>query len=82
MRIKWNSNFQIEDSTVQLGEAVIRVLRFENVDGKSNVEYIITDYEETTLSKTVVLTYDRTFANETEVYNQLLTEYENSEIVE
>lgn len=82
MRIKWNAGFQIEDSTVQLGEAFISVTRFENVDSKCNVEYIITDDTGTVLAKYVRKTYERTFANEAEVYNELLTEYPNSELVD
>lgn len=82
MRLKWNANFQIEDSTIQLGEAFIRVTAFENVNGQCNVEYMITDVTEQSLVKYVRKTYDRTFANEAEIYGELLTEYENSEIVD
>lgn len=82
MRIKWNANFQIEDSTVQLGEAFIRVVKFQNVDSACNVEYMITDESEETMAKYVRQTFDRTFANETEVYNQLITEYVDSVLVE
>lgn len=82
MRIKWDAGFQIEDSTVQLGEAFISLAKFQNVDSKCNVEYIITDVTGTVLAKYVRKTYDRTFANDAEVYNQLLTEFPNSELVD
>ena len=81
MRIKWNANFQIEDSTVKLGEAFIRVIKFENVNSKCNVEYMITDEAEESMAKYVRKTFDRTFINETEVYNQLLSEYVDSVLV-
>jgi hypothetical protein len=82
MRLKWNANFQIEDSTIQLGEAYIRVVTFQNVNSKCKVEYMITDDAEQALAKYVRKTYERNFANEAEVYEELLTEYENSEIID
>ena len=81
MRIKWNSNFQIPESTVQFAETFIRVVKFENVDSKCNVEYIMTDESEQNLAKYVRVQINRTFANEAEVYNYLLAEFEGSEII-
>ena len=81
MKIKWDANFCIEDSTVQLGEAYICLVEYVNVNTKSNVTYMITDVSEQVIAKSITKTYDRTFANEFEVYDQLLSEYEGSEIV-
>ena len=55
--------------------------KFENVDSKCNVEYIMTDESEQNLAKYVRVQINRTFANEAEVYNYLLTEFEGSEII-
>ena len=81
MRIKWNSNFQIEDSNIQFSEAFIKIQSFENINDTCIVSYIITDESEQSVAKQVSHLYNRNFINETEIYNILLTEYENSEIV-
>lgn len=51
MRIKWFALFKIPNSTVQLGEAYIRVTKFDVIDSKTVVEYIMTDDNETELVK-------------------------------
>lgn len=81
MKIKWDANFCIEDSTVQLGESYICLVEYVNINTRSNVTYMITDMSEQVIAKKITKVYDRTFANEIEVYDQLLSEYEGSEIV-
>lgn len=82
MRIKWNSNFNIKDSVVQLAEAYIKIIRFQNLNDKAEIEFIITDFNEDVLAKKEIKIFERNFNNETEVYLELLNDFPNSEIIE
>jgi hypothetical protein len=79
--IKWNCNFNIPDSTVQLAEAFIKVVDYKNINTHSTVNVSITDESEDVMIKEYTKEFDRTFENVDEIYEELLLEYENAEII-
>jgi hypothetical protein len=79
--IKWNSNFNIPDSTVQLAEAFIKVVDYKNINNHSIVNVSITDEIGDVVIKEYTKEFDRTFENVDEIYEELLLDYENSEII-
>jgi hypothetical protein len=79
--IKWNCNFNIADSTIQLAEAFVKVVDYENINDHSIVNIIITDVTGEILVKEYSKEYSRTFLNNNEIYEELLLDYENAEIV-
>jgi hypothetical protein len=79
--IKWNCNFNIAESTIQLAEAFVKVVDYENINDHSIVNIIITDVTGEILVKEYSKEYSRTFLNNNEIYEELLLDYENVEIV-
>ena len=79
--IKWNCNFNIPDSTVQLAEAFIKVVDYKNINTHSMANIIISDESENILIKEYLQEFQRTFENVDEIYEELLLNYENAEIV-
>jgi hemerythrin len=79
--IKWNSNFNIPDSTVQLAEAFIKVVDYKNINNHSTVHVSITDEIGDVMIKEYTKEFDRTFENVDEIYEELLLDYEDAEII-
>ena len=79
--IKWNCNFNIPDSTVQLSEAFVRVFDFTNANNHSEVNIQITDLSGEVIVKEYTQNFDRTFLNDKEIYEVIITEFQDSEIV-
>lgn len=79
--IKWNCNFNIADSTIQLAEAFVKVVDYKNINTHSIVNIIITDVTGEILVKEYSQEFQRTFENVDEIYEELLLDYENVEIV-
>ncbi len=79
--IKWNCNFNIPDSTIQLNTAFIKVVDYKNINDYSIVDIVITDETGNTTIKEYSKEYTRTVENIDEIYEKLLLDYENVEIV-
>lgn len=79
--IKWNCAFNIPDSTVQLAEAYIKVTDYKNINDHSTVNVIITDETENVIVKEYTQEFNRTFDNVDEIYEEIILDYENSQIV-
>lgn len=78
--IKWNCNFNIPDATIQVAEAFIKVNEFNNVNDHCVVNISIIGETEDILIKNYNKDYTRNFSNEDEIYEELLTEFENSQL--
>ena len=79
--IKWNCNFSIPDSTIQVDVAFIKVMNYKNVNDNSIVDVIITDETGNISIKEYSKEYTRTFSNIDEIYEELIKDYENVEII-
>jgi hypothetical protein len=79
--IKWNCNFNIPDSTVQLAEAFVKVVEYKNINNHSTVDVIITDESGEVVVKEYTQEFDRTFENVDEIYEVLIQEFEDAVIV-
>jgi hypothetical protein len=79
--IKWNCNFNIPDSTVQLAEAFVKVVEYKNINNHSTVDVIITDESGEVVVKEYTQEFDRTFENVDEIYEVLVEEFEDAVIV-
>lgn len=79
--IKWQANFQIEDATVQMAEAYIRVIEFKNSGGKCTAKFLVGDETGNIIVKEYTKTFNITFADEADVYAAELLEYDPAEIV-
>jgi bifunctional DNA-binding transcriptional regulator/antitoxin component of YhaV-PrlF toxin-antitoxin module len=79
--IEWNCNFALEDSTIQLGVAHVKVVEYININARSEVAVIITDETGEIIVKEYKKLYDRTFNNDKEIYEELLEDFENSKIL-
>lgn len=79
--IKWNCNFQIPDSTIQVGVAYIVVESFENRVSNCKVKIKIVDDTQEILIKEEEKIIDGLYNDENEIYFILLPEYPDSEIV-
>ena len=79
--IKYNANFQIEDASIQLGEAYVRVTAFTNKVNKSTANIAITDFTGDIIVKEYVKTFDKLFNDEEEIYLEMLPKFEGGEIV-
>lgn len=79
--IKWESNFQIEDVSMQLFETYVRVAQFTNMSTSCVVKFNLTDESGDNVVKSYSKTYDRTFANEIEIYEHALPEFTPAVIV-
>lgn len=78
--IKWNSNFQIENSMIQLAEAIISIQSFENMGKKCNVTVVITDETLENIARIDSHTIDGNFSNEEDIYPKLLAKYPDSKV--
>jgi hypothetical protein len=79
--IKWNCNFNIPDSTVQLAEAFVKVVEYKNINNHSTVDVIITDESGEVVVKEYTQEFDRTFENVDEIYEVLVEEFEDAVIL-
>jgi hypothetical protein len=79
--IKWYCNFNIQDSTVQLPEAFVRVVSYKNINDHSSVNVMICNEDETIIVKEYTKTYDRIFNNVEEVYEELIKDFFDAEII-
>ncbi len=79
--IKWECNFNIPDSSVQMSVCLIRVSKYVNYDNYSMVDIIITDKTGEIVAKEYIERIDRIFENEIQVYEFLLTQFDDSIIV-
>jgi len=82
MKIKWNSNFQIEDSTVQCAVAYVHIDSFKVFDSTTDVEIIIRDESETMGIKQYKKIYDKKIENIETLYGLLVSDFADAEIVE
>jgi hypothetical protein len=80
--IQWDCNFELEDSSIQLGVAYVKVVDYININNRSKVSVQITDESGEIVVKEYIKHFDRTFNNDIEVYEELLKDYENSRILE
>jgi hypothetical protein len=79
--IKWNSNFNIVDSTIQLAEAFVKVVDYKNINNHSTVNVSIADESGNVIIKEYTKEFARTFENVDEIYEELLLDYEDAEII-
>jgi hypothetical protein len=79
--IEWNCNFALEDSSIQLRVAYIKVVEYININNRSEVSVQITDNSGEIIVKEYKKLYDRTFNNDKEIYEELLEDFENSKIL-
>jgi bifunctional DNA-binding transcriptional regulator/antitoxin component of YhaV-PrlF toxin-antitoxin module len=79
--IKWRSNFNIEESTVQLAEAFVKVENYLNINNHSIVTIIISDETGNIIVKEYTKNYERTFNNTYEVYEELIHDFPDSELI-
>lgn len=73
--IKWNCNFNIEDTTVQLGVALVEVVAFTNVNNTATADIIITDESKEIVVKQYTQKFSRSFRNVEEVYAELVKKF-------
>lgn len=79
--IKWNCNFNIPNSTVQLAEAFIKVVDYKNINNNSFVDIIISDETGNIIVKEYSQKFEKNFNNIDEVYEELLLLFENSKLI-
>lgn len=79
--IRWDCNFNITDSTIQLSHAMIEVPQYKNVNGRSKVDVIITDESKEVVIRSYTREFDRTFANMDEVYEELVKDFSDAAII-
>ena len=82
MRLKWEANFNIEDATIQLGEAYVNLIKYTNVNDTCHTEYNISDESGDNIVKSFKRVFDRNFANEIEFFIEIQNEFSPSEIVD
>lgn len=79
--IKWNCSFNIPDSSIQCAEAHIKILSYENINDHSNVNVLMFNKDEDVVIKEYTKEFQRTFDNEDEIYEELIKDFEDAEIV-
>lgn len=79
--IKWNSNFNIENSSIQLATAMIKILSFNNNESECNVDLLITDEDQTYTVKQTVVTISGNYTDIDSVYLEVVKLFENAELV-
>jgi hypothetical protein len=79
--IKWNCNFNIPDSAIQLSGAYVNVTSYKNINDSSVVDISITDETGFVTVKQYSETFQRSFANVEEIYQELLYKFDNAELV-
>lgn len=78
--IKWNANFQIEDSTVQVAVAYVIIESFVNRSTNCKVVIVIKDEQENEIKRYFKI-IEGIYNDEEEIYPILLNDFENAEIV-
>lgn len=81
MHIKWESNFNIPDATVQLATALVIVISYENTNTTAVATINITDETGEIIAKQYQQQFDKTFANIDEIYYEILPEFNPAVIV-
>lgn len=81
MKIRWESNFNMQDATVQLAVALVIVVSYENINTSAVANIKITDETGEIVAKEYRQQFTRTFANVDEVYETILPEFSPAEIV-
>lgn len=79
--IKWQSNFNIPDATVQLAVAYVKVLSFKNIGSTSIADIEISDESGNTIVKQYQQYFEKTFGSEEEVYLEILPEFNPAELI-
>lgn len=80
--IIWNCNFNIPDSTVQLATGFIHVVSYENINSTAMANIKITDDTGNIIVKEYQKTFNKTFENIKEVYNELLLDFTDAELTD
>lgn len=87
--IKWQSKFNIPDSTIQCAEVFIKVKNFKNIGETCKVQFEMTDGQKVQLNEELVdlvvksyeKTFDRVFNIVDEIYIAELESYMDAEII-
>lgn len=79
--IKWNCNFSIEDSTVQVPVAIIKIENYKNSNSTCTVLFNIFDDSETILVKKYERVYSQNFNSDDEIYLVEIKEFQDAELV-
>lgn len=79
--IKWNSNFQIEESMIQLAEAYVEIESFDNIGDTCEINVIISDESKENIAKRQTHVVNTNCQSLADAYDKLLSEYPDSELV-
>lgn len=79
--IRWQSNFNIPDVTVQLAVAYVKVLGFKNVGSTSTVDIEITDELGDVIVKQYQQHFDKAFNSNEDIYLEILPEFNPAELI-
>jgi len=79
--IRWNTNFQIEDASIQVGVALIEVTEYKNINDTCVINIKMTDETNQYTVKEYKLTQNRNYNNLDEIYLDLVSSFDNSEII-
>ena len=79
--IKWNTNFQIEEASIQVDVAIIEVTGFKNINDTCVLDIKISDETGQYTVKEYKQTQNRNYANLDEVYLDLVSSFSGAEIV-
>lgn len=74
--IKWCCNFNIPNVSIQLPTAIVKIVDISDNEYGSSVLVHVLDESEVNLICKFTHTFDRHFTNETEIYEQLIAEYQ------
>ena len=78
--IKWDCNFTIENSTIQVSTAHIKINEFKNINDKCLVDIDILDEFENIIVKNYQKEYSKNYSNVDEIYEDLILDFSNSEL--
>ena len=74
--IKWECAFNIPEASVQVATALVKITSFETNGIDTSAIIQIFDEIETTIIKEYVRVFAQSFNSETEIYSELLKEYQ------
>lgn len=74
--IKWECSFNIPEASVQVATALVKITSFETNGIDTSAIIQIFDETETTILKEYVRVFAQSFNSETEIYSELLKEYQ------
>lgn len=78
--IKWNSNFNIPDSAIQIANVHIKIISYET-DGKSTIAKVsMTDETGEITVKEYQQTFDRSFTSKNDIYLHMLEQFNGAKI--